>query len=76
MENPKHHQIKLSYETWEPLLKDKLNQLELFLEAVKYDLSCAGLSRKDATEFLNERIAEIRQEIQDSKANKHSRRAG
>jgi len=61
--NAKQHQINLAYDSWQHLLYKKVDDFEYFLDAVKADLSAVGMSKKDSTLFMDEKIAEMRVEI-------------
>jgi len=72
--NAKQHQINLAYDSWQHLLYEKVNNFEYFLEAVKADLSAVGMSRKESTVYLDQKIAEMRAEIALRKENSRSKR--
>ena len=66
-------EIEEAYEGWEHLLKEKLENLELFLIQVKGDLSNAGMNLVQGDEFLEGKIQEIRREIKSSMVKKRRR---
>lgn len=59
----KQRLIDEAYQSWEPLLYEKLVQYDYFLQSIQNDLSAAGLSYKDSEQFLNIKASEILSKI-------------
>lgn len=65
----KEREQQQAWESWEPLLRTRLDQWIHFLEAIKSDLSAAGMSKKKSDEFLHGKISEMIAEM-DAKPDK------
>ena len=69
----KLHEQEMAWQSWEPLLRTKLENWVHFLESVKSDLSAAGMSKAKGEEFLHMKINEMLEQMD---AKKKTRKVG
>lgn len=66
----KLHEQRVAWESWQPILRTKLEGYDHLLECIKSDLSAAGMKKADGEQFLFDRITEMIEDIRAEKKRK------
>jgi len=66
----KEYEVRAAWQSWEHILRSRLESYDHLLNCIQADLSAAGMKRADSDQFLYEKVTEMLEEIKAEKKSK------